>query len=165
MKALFTELNGETVRLVVKLNNLSTGTLTYGDFQGFAHKAGSKLRNVQFVDEFNNNMGRDGNLELIKDIQVFDGEFKSVLKIIDVDFVEEAMTFVVEIQDKRIVQVQFDRNTNRLDANFNTHTAHIDKENDYDYDLNELEEALFTDWIRTCKQIQDVVDQLDAEYN
>ena len=84
------------------------------------------------------------------------------LKIIDVDYVEEVKTFVVTLENNRTVQVQFERETNRLHADYNTHFAHIDRCNEYDYDLNELEEELFNDWIDACKQIQDVVKELDA---
>ena len=167
MNKLFTALNGETVRLIVETNNLKNGTETFGDFQGYPHKAGSKLLNVQFVDEFGNKMGRDGKLEMVKEIQVinnYDGSYKSVLKIIDVEYVEEAFTFVVTLQNNRTVQVQFERETNRLHADYNTHFAHIDRDNEYGYDLNELEEELFIDWIKTCKEIQDVVKELDAIY-
>ena len=167
MKNLFTELNGQTVRLVVETNNLSNGTETFGCFDGYPYKADSKLRNVQFVDNFGNNMGRDGRLEMVKEIQVinnYDGSFKSLLKITDVEYIDEVYTFVVTLDGNRTVQVQFERETNRLHADHNTHTAHIDRENEYGYDLNDLEEALFSDWILTCKQIQDVIKDLDAQY-
>lgn len=167
MKELFTALNDETVRLVVKTNNLENGTETFGCFEGYPYKAGSKLRNVQFIDQFGNQMGRDGTLEMVKEIQVinnYDGSFKSMLKIIDVDYIEEVKTFVVTLENNRTVQVQFERETNRLHADYNTHFAHIDRCNEYGYDLNELEEELFNDWIDTCKQIQDVVKDLDAIY-
>lgn len=167
MQELFTALNGETVRLVVQTNNLTNGTETFGCFDGYPYKANSKLHNVQFVDQFGNNMGRDGTLEMVKEIQVIsnhDGSFESVLKIIDVDYVEEVMTFVVQLENNRMVQVQFERETDRLNADYNTHFAHIDRSNEYGYDLNELEEELFNDWIHTCKEIQDVVKELDARY-
>jgi hypothetical protein len=166
MRNLFTDLNNNTVRFIVKTNNLENGTETFGDFQGYPHKAGSKLHNVQFVDQFNNNMGRDGYLEMIKEIQILDshnGDIKSVLKVVDVDFVDEALTFVVTLAGNRTVQVQFERETNKLHADYNTHFAHIDRCSNYGYDLNEFEESLFNDWILTCKQIQDVVQELDQK--
>ncbi|QIC72067.1 MULTISPECIES: hypothetical protein [Acinetobacter] len=167
MKKLFTVLNGQTVRLVVETDNLRNGTETFGCFEGYPYKAGSKLHNVQFVDQFGNNMGRDGILEMVKEIQIInnhDGSFKSVLKIIDVDYVEEVMTFVVTLENNRTVQVQFKRETNRLHADYNTHLAHIDRCNVYGYDLSKVEEELFNDWISTCKAIQDVVKELDSQY-
>lgn len=167
MRDLFTSLNGQTVRLVVQTNNLNAGTETFGCFEGYPYKAGSKLRNVQFIDENNNHMGRDGTLEMVKEIQIlnnYDGSYQSLLKIKDVDYVDEAYTFVVTLGDDRIVQVQFERETNRLHADYNTHFAHIDRQNNYGLNLNEQEEELFNDWIITCKAIQDVVKELDAQY-
>ncbi len=167
MKELFTALNGQTVRLVVETNNLKNGTETFGDFEGYPYKSGSKLNNVQFVDQFNNKMGRDGTLEMIKEIQVinnYDGSSKSLLKIVDIEYISEVYTFVVTLENNRTVQVQFEREKNRLHADYNKHFAHIDRCNVYGYDLNELEEELFNDWIDTCKTIQDVVKELDSYY-
>lgn len=166
MKNLFTSLNGQIVRLVVELNNLKQGTETFANFEGYPYKAGSKLTNVQFVDEFKNKMGKNGKLELVKEIQVvnnFDGSFKSILKIVDVEYVDDVYTFVITLENKRTVQVQFEKETNRLHADYGTYYAHIDRVNDYGYDLNEEEEELFKDWILTCKQIQDVVESLNNQ--
>lgn len=163
MKDLFTSLNGKTVRLVVELNNLKKGTETFPNFDGYPYRANSKLTNVQFVNEYGNNMGKDGRLEMVKDIQVWEGEYKSVLKIVDVEYVDDAYTFVVKLENNRTVQVQFERETNRLHADYGTYHAHIDRVNDYGYDLNEEEEELFKDWILTCNKIKDVVDSLNNQ--
>ena len=163
MKNLFTSLNGKTVRLVVELNNLKSGNETFTCFDGYPYRANSKLKNVQFVNEFGNNMGKDGRLEMIKEIQVWNNEFKSVLKIVDIEYIDDAYTFVVNLANNRTVQVQFERENNRLHADYGTYYAHIDRVNDYGYDLNEEEEELFKDWILTCKQIQDVVESLNNQ--
>lgn len=163
MKDLFASLNGKTVRLVVQLDNLKSGTETFPCFDGYPYRAKSKLTNVQFVDDFGNKMGKNGHLEMVKDIQVWDGEYKSVLKIVDVEYVDDAYTFVVTLENNRTVQVQFERENNRLHADYGTFYAHIDRVNDYGYDLNEQEEELFKEWILTCKEIQDVICELDNQ--
>lgn len=165
MKNLFTSLNGKTVRLVVELNNLKSGTETFGCFDGYPYKAGSKLANVQFV-EYGNKLGKNGKLELVKEIQVSDfygAPFKSILKIVDIEYIDDAYTFVVTLEGNRTVQVQFEKETNRLNADYGTYYAHIDRVNDYGYDLSDEEEELFKDWILTCREIKDVIDSLDNQ--
>ncbi|MCZ6922611.1 hypothetical protein, partial [Acinetobacter baumannii] len=62
-----------------------------------------------------------------------------------------------------IVQVQFERETNRLDADFGTYYAVIDRENDYGLDLSDKEEAQFYEWMLSSIDIQNKVKELNAE--
>ena len=89
---------------------------------------------------------------------------QAAIEVADVEYNDGLNGYIVELKDGRIVQVQFECETNRLHADYNTYFAFIDKENDYGYDLNDMEEELFTDWIKTCKEIQDVIKQLDSQY-
>lgn len=51
--------------------------------------------------------------------------------------------FVATLNDGRTVNVQFDKNTDRLDACFGMHKAVIDKQNDEDFSLTDDEESEF----------------------
>lgn len=90
---------------------------------------------------------------------------KSLIKIevSEVEYNDGLNGYIVELKDGRIVQVQFERETNRLHADYNTYFAFIDKENDYGLDLSDEEEELFYDWLRNNEVIQDKIKELDAE--
>lgn len=60
-------LENHTVRYTVSLNNLETGTITAIEMPKI--KIGDFVRNVQFVDEFGNKMGKDGTVIKIKKIK------------------------------------------------------------------------------------------------
>ena len=85
------------------------------------------------------------------------------IEVSEVEYNDDLNGFVVELKDGRIVQVQFERETNRLHADYNTYFAFIDKENDYGLDLSDEEEELFYDWLRNNEVIQDKIKELDAE--
>ena len=84
------------------------------------------------------------------------------IEVADVEYNDGLNGFVVELKDGRIVQVQFERETNRLHADYNTYFAFIDKENDYGLDLSDEEEELFYEWMSNNKDIQDKIKELDA---
>lgn len=85
------------------------------------------------------------------------------IEVADVEYNDGLNGYIVELKDGRIVQVQFERETNRLHADYNTYFAFIDKENDYGLDLSDEEEELFYDWLRNNEVIQDKIKELDAE--
>ena len=69
------------------------------------------------------------------------------IEVADVEYNDGLNGYIVELKDGRIVQVQFERETNRLHADYNTYFAFIDKENDYGLDLSDEEEELFYEWM------------------
>ena len=85
------------------------------------------------------------------------------IEVADVEYNDGLNGYIVELKDGRIVQVQFERETNRLHADYNTYFAFIDKENDYGLDLSDEEEGLFYEWMSNNKDIQDKIKELDAE--
>ena len=84
------------------------------------------------------------------------------IEVSEVEYNDGLNGYIVELKDGRIVQVQFERETNRLHADYNTYFAFIDKENDYGLDLSDEEEELFYDWLRNNEVIQDKIKELDA---
>lgn len=84
------------------------------------------------------------------------------IEVSEVEYNDDLNGFIVELKDGRIVQVQFERETNRLHADYNTYFAFIDKENDYGLDLSDEEEELFYEWMSNNKDIQDKIKELDA---
>ncbi len=85
------------------------------------------------------------------------------IEVADVEYNDGLNGYIVELKDGRIVQVQFERETNRLHADHGTYFAVIDKENNYGLDLSDEEEELFYDWLRNNEVIQDKIKELDAE--
>ena len=88
---------------------------------------------------------------------------EAVIEVSEVEYNDDLNGFVVELKDGRIVQVQFEKESNRLDADFGTYFAVIDKENNYGLDLSDEEEELFYEWMSNNKDIQDKIKELDAE--
>ena len=84
------------------------------------------------------------------------------IEVSEVEYNDGLNGYIVELKDGRIVQVQFERETNRLHADYNTYFAFIDKENDYGLDLSDEEEELFYEWMSNNKDIQDKIKELDA---
>ncbi len=84
------------------------------------------------------------------------------IEVADVEYNDGLNGYIVELKDGRIVQVQFERETNRLHADYNTYFAFIDRENDYGLDLSDEEEELFYEWMSNNKDIQDKIKELDA---
>ena len=84
------------------------------------------------------------------------------IEVSEVEYNDDLNGFVVELKDGRIVQVQFEKESNRLDADFGTYFAVIDKENNYGLDLSDEEEELFYEWMSNNKDIQDKIKELDA---
>ena len=85
------------------------------------------------------------------------------IEVSEVEYNDDLNGFIVELKDGRIVQVQFEKENNRLDADYGTYFAVIDKENNYGLDLSEDEEAQFKEWMLSNKTIQNKVKELDAE--
>ena len=88
---------------------------------------------------------------------------EAAIEVSEVEYNDDLNGFVVELKDGRIVQVQFEKESNRLDADFGTYFAVIDRENDYGLDLSDEEEELFYDWLRSNEVIQAKIKELDAE--
>ena len=88
---------------------------------------------------------------------------QAAIEVSEVEYNDGLNGYIVELKDGRIVQVQFERETNRLHADYNTYFAFIDKENDYGLDLSDEEEELFYDWLRNNEVIQAKIKELDAE--
>ena len=88
---------------------------------------------------------------------------QAAIEVSEVEYNDGLNGYIVELKDGRIVQVQFEKETNRLDADFGTYFAVIDRENDYGLDLSDEEEGLFYDWLRNNEVIQDKIKELDAE--
>ena len=88
---------------------------------------------------------------------------QAAIEVADVEYNDGLNGYIVELKDGRIVQVQFERETNRLHADYNTYFAVIDKENNYGLDLSDEEEELFYEWMSNNKNIQDKIKELDAE--
>lgn len=59
----------EVVRYTVSLDTLKEGTITAIELLEI--KVGDFKRNVQFVDDFGNKMGRNGTITEIKKIEIF----------------------------------------------------------------------------------------------
>ena len=88
---------------------------------------------------------------------------QAAIEVADVEYNDGLNGYIVELKDGRIVQVQFERETNRLHADHGTYFAVIDKEYNYGLDLSDEEEELFYDWMSNNKDIQDKIKELDAE--
>ena len=73
------ELNDHAIRYTVKLNNLYEGTITFQD--GRLIKVGEQHKNVQFIDEFNNKVGRNGRVEKILNTEFYNSGEWSQCKI------------------------------------------------------------------------------------
>ena len=84
------------------------------------------------------------------------------IEVAEVGYNDDLNGFIVELKDGRIVQVQFEKESNRLHADYGTYFAVIDKENNYGLDLSEDEEELFYEWMSNNKDIQDKIKELDA---
>ena len=82
------------------------------------------------------------------------------IEVADVEYNDGLNGYIVELKDGRIVQVQFERETNRLHADYNTYFAFIDKENDYGLNLSDEEEEMFREWMSNNKDIQDKIKEL-----
>ena len=85
------------------------------------------------------------------------------IEVSEVEYNDGLNGYIVELKDGRIVQVQFERETNRLHADHGTYFAVIDKENNYGLDLSDEEEDQFREWMLSNKQIQTKIKELDAE--
>lgn len=170
LNEILASLKGEVVRLTIETNTLDSATLTYSDFSSLEDiMDGDVIKGqVMFFDGVNT-MGRT-NQKLVKilKIEVFNNEWiekfvaEPVIEVKAVEYNDDLKGFIVELKDGRIVQVQFEKESNRLDADFGTYLAVIDKENNYDLDLSYEEEELFEEWLLNSKDIQDKVKELDS---
>lgn len=84
------------------------------------------------------------------------------IEVAEVEYNEDLNGFVVELKDGRTVQVQFEKETNRLHADYATYFAVIDKENDYGLNLSDNEEDLFNEWMLSSVDIRNKIKELDA---
>jgi len=63
-----TNYQNQIVKYTVSLKNLKEGTITAIELPEI--KVGDFVRNVQFVDEFGNNVGKNGTIIKIKKIEI-----------------------------------------------------------------------------------------------
>lgn len=87
---------------------------------------------------------------------------EETIEVSEVEYNDDLNGFIVELKDGRIVQVQFEKETNRLDADYDTYFAVIDKENDYGLNLSDDEEDQFKEWMLSSIDIQNKIKELDA---
>ena len=102
--------------------------------------------------------GQGGNLKEVNKMEI-----KSIERN------DDLQGFIVTLSNNKIVQIQYELNTNRLDADHNTHYPVIDKQNDYGYNLTAREEEKFeawmhAQWIKTGTQIREYAEELDSKY-
>lgn len=83
----------------------------------------------------------------------------------DIEYNDDLVGFVLILKNDKIVQVQYALETNRLHADYNTHYAHIDKENNYCLDLTNFEEFVVNEFIRYDDEIQQKGLELDQKFN
>ena len=100
--------------------------------------------------------GQGGNLKEVNKMEI-----KSIERN------DDLQGFIVTLSNNKIVQIQYELNTNRLDADHNTHYPVIDKQNEYGYDLSDTEEEAFESWMRAewgkiGTQIREYAEELDA---
>ena len=91
------------------------------------------------------------------------------MKIKSIERNDDLRGFIVTLSNNKVVQIQFELNTNQLDANCDTHCPTIDKENDYGYNLTYREEEKFELWMneqlsKKGTQIREYSDELDLKY-
>jgi hypothetical protein len=77
----------------------------------------------------------------------------NTLELTDIEWDDNLVGFVITLIDNRIIQIQYELQTNRLHGDFGTHFAHIDKVNDYGLDLSDDEEEFIKDYIKHNKEI------------
>lgn len=83
----------------------------------------------------------------------------------DVEYNNDLFGFILTLKNDKIVQIQFTLETNRLHADYNTHYAHIDRQNDYGLDITEDEESVINDFIRYSAEIQNKCIEFDEMIN
>ncbi len=88
----------------------------------------------------------------------------TTIEISKIEENDELCGFICTLSDGRIVQVQFSRETNRLHANYNTHTAHIDDDNEYGLNLTDSERDQFNAFLRSSDLVKAKGLEIDAEY-
>jgi hypothetical protein len=75
------ELTNNVMRYTVKLDNLKSGTITIIE-DDYSPQVGELHKNVHFIDNFGNNMSRDGFVQKILKTEVYHHGFKEC-EIID----------------------------------------------------------------------------------
>jgi hypothetical protein len=88
----------------------------------------------------------------------------SELTFKSIEWNDDLVGFCVELSNGKYVQIQFDRETNRLHADYNRFTAVIDKENDYELNLTDEEEDSVISLIRANQEIKEKELELDEAY-
>lgn len=88
---------------------------------------------------------------------------KETIEVSEVEYNDDLNGFVVKLKDGRIVQVQFEKEINRLHADYGTYFEVVDKENDYGLNLSDDEENQFKEWMLSSIDIQNKVKELNAE--
>lgn len=79
------------------------------------------------------------------------------------EYNDDLVGFVVELENGKTVQVQFERETNVLHADYSTFSPVIDRDNEYGLDLTEEEEEAFIAWMKKDKAILAKAEELENE--
>jgi hypothetical protein len=87
------------------------------------------------------------------------------MNVTNLEFNDDLVGFVVTLDNRKIVQVQFDLNQNRPDANYGTYYPVIDTQNEYGLDLTNEEHNEFTKWMRKNPEILAKASELEAQAN
>jgi hypothetical protein len=75
-------------------------------------------------------------------------------EVVSIEYNDDLNGFICELENGKVVQVQFYKNCNALHADFGEFYAHIDLVNDYGFNLDEKEIELFKIFMRTNEQIK-----------
>lgn len=81
------------------------------------------------------------------------------MQIKKIEWNDDLVGFVVTLEDERVVQIQFAKETNRLHADFGTYSAEIYSE--YSAEMTDEEESEF--WVLTKETIRAKELELDAQ--
>jgi len=79
------------------------------------------------------------------------------------EYNDDLVGFVVELENGKTVQVQFERETNALHADYNTFSPVIDRDNEYGLNLTDEEEEAFVAWMKKDKAILAKAEELESE--
>lgn len=79
------------------------------------------------------------------------------------EYNDDLVGFVVELENGKTVQVQFERETNVLHADYGTFSPVIDRDNEYGLDLTDEEEEAFIAWMKKDKSILAKAEELENE--
>lgn len=82
---------------------------------------------------------------------------------IELEYNDNLEGFIATLENGKIVQIQYELETNKLHADYHTFYPVIDKENDYGFNLSDDEEEAFIKWMKEDKLIKNAGKMLDKE--